>query len=208
MTTTIMKDKHATVAVTGGLISPETMTEVLAVAKKYGLTLYLTTSQNLRLLGATEENLASVKGDLSSLGLSVKGPGKFPKPKVCVGMPYCNLGLADTFSLAERIMSAYGNRTEVKPKFKIAISGCPASCGGSKLADIGIIATRNGFELYAGGKGGPMPKTAVRLAKGLNEDEVVEAVGKLADFHDLNTPKKLRMFKLMDMEGFPTFENK
>ena len=205
MTTEKLKNKHVTILLTAGLIDPATMQEVTAVAKKYDLSFYVTTAQNIRLIGATEENLVSVKQELTSLGLTLKAPGKFPVPKVCVGMPYCNLGLADTFSLAKKITAAYGNRTEVKQKFKISVSGCPACCGGSKLADIGIIATRNGFELYAGGKGGPLPKTSVRLAKGLSEEEVVEAVGKLADFHAEHTPKKLRMFKLMEMDGFPKF---
>ena len=198
-----IQDKHVTVLLSGGLIDPAMMAEVNAIAKKYDLTLYVTTAQNIRLLGATEENLEAVKGELLALGLSLKAPGKFPLPKVCVGMPYCNLGLHDTFSLAQKITAAYGDRTQVKPKYKIAISGCPASCGGSKLVDIGIVATRNGFELYVGGKAGPMPKVGMRVAKGMSEDEIIEAVGRLADFHAAKTPKKMRMYKLMGEEGFP-----
>lgn len=205
MTIEKVKSKHATILLTGGLIDPQTMASITAIAKKYDLSLYITTAQNIRLLGATDENLESVKGELLELGLSLKAPGKFPIPKVCVGVPYCNLGLADTFSLAEKITATYGDRTEVKPKYKISVSGCPASCGGSKLADIGIVATRNGYELYAGGKGGPLPKVGLRIAKGLSEGEVIEAVGRLADFHAEHTPKKLRMFKLMEMDGFPQF---
>lgn len=203
MTTSIEKNKHITILLSGGLIAPEKMAAVNTIADKYNLTLYLTTAQNLRLLGATEENLETIKKKLDELGLSLKGPGKFPLPRVCVGMPYCNLGLADTFSLADKLADRFGDRTEVKPKYKIAISGCPASCGGSKLVDIGIVATLNGFELYVGGKGGPLPKIGIRAAKGLSEDEVIDAIGSLADFHAENTPNKQRMFKLIHDQDFP-----
>jgi len=195
--------KHVTVLLAGGLVTPELIAAINGVAAKYNLTLYLTTVQNLRLLGATEENLDAIKKELLGLGLKLKGPGKFPMAKVCVGMPYCNLGVADTFSLAEKITDRFGDRIEVKPKYKIAVSGCPACCGGSMLADIGVVATRKGFELYVGGKGGPLPKVGKRVARELSEDEVVEAIGRLADFHAANTPTKLRMFKLLDKEGFP-----
>lgn len=196
--------KHLTVLVPSGLLAPDTVAAINAVARKYNLTCYLSTAQNFRLLGASEENLEEIRAALIGLGLILKGPGKFPKPKVCVGVPYCNLGLADTFALSDRIWSRFGARTGVKPKVKIAISGCPACCGGSMLADIGIVATRGGFDVYAGGKGGPLPKVGKRIARGLSEQEVVELVGELADYHAGKTEKKQRMAKLVDEPDFPS----
>ena len=195
--------KHVTILLSGGLVSPGKMAAISAIAEKYSLALYLTTAQNLRLLGVSGENLDQVKQELLSLGLKLKAPGKFPFPRVCVGVPYCNLGLVDTFALSDKILARYGDRTEVKPKYKIAISGCPASCAGSMLVDIGIVATRSGFDLYVGGRGGPLPKTGKKVAKGLSEDEVIDAVGTLADFHAAKTPTKLRMFKLLAEQDFP-----
>lgn len=195
--------KHLTVLVPGGLLPPDRVEVINTVARKYNLTWYVTTAQNIRLLGASEENLEEVKGALTGLGLTIKGPGKFPKPRVCVGMPYCNLGLVDTFGLSAKIWSRFGGRTGVKPKFKIAISGCPAVCAGSMQVDIGIIATRSGFDVYAGGKGGPLPKVGKRIARGLSEQEVVDLVGELADYHAGKTEKKQRMAKLVDEPDFP-----
>lgn len=199
----MQRNKHITIIVPGGLLNTETVEAINAVARKYDLSCYLTTAQNLRLLGASEENVEEIKNALAALGLSVKGPGRFPKPKVCVGTPYCNLGLVDTFALSEKVWRRFGDRTGVKPKFKIALSGCPACCGGSMLADIGIVATRGGYDVYAGGKGGPLPKVGKRIAKGLSEQEVVDLVGELADYHAARTEKKQRMFKLLDEPGFP-----
>ncbi len=195
--------KHITILLSGGLVSPETMSAINDIAVRYSLGYYLTTVQNLRLLGATEENIDTIKNELAHLGLKLKAPGKFPLPKVCVGMPYCNLGLADTFSLAEKIADRFGDRTGVKQKYKIAVSGCPACCGGSMLVDIGIVATRKGFDLYAGGKGGPLPKTGKKIASGMSESEILDAVGRLADYHAEKTSTKQRMFKLLGEQDFP-----
>lgn len=195
--------KHITILAPGGLLDLGQVEAISLVARKYNLTSYLTTAQNLRLLGASEENLEEIKGALTGLGLTVKVPGKFPKPRVCVGVPYCNLGLVDTFALSDKIWRRFGDRVGVKPKYKIAISGCPASCAGSMLMDIGIIATRGGFDVYAGGKGGPLPKVGKRIARGLTEQEVVDLVGELADYHAGKTENKQRMAKLVDEPDFP-----
>ncbi|MDH3328869.1 MAG: nitrite reductase [Desulfobulbaceae bacterium] len=195
--------KHVTILLQGGLLSPDKMQAINQLAQQYDLTYYCSTAQNLRLLGATEENIDEIKKALTALDLQVKAPGMFPLPKVCVGKPFCNLGLTDTFALSDKITARYGSRADVKPKFKIAVAGCPASCSGALLADIGIISTRIGYDLYVGGKGGPLPRVGVRVARGLSEEEVVDAVGRIADFHAANTPKKQRMFKLLDKPDFP-----
>lgn len=195
--------KHVTVLLQGGLLSPEKMEAINQVTRQYNLTCYCTTAQNLRLLGASDDNIDTLKKTLTESGLELKAPGRFPLPKVCMGMPFCNLGLADTFSLSDKIMEQYGSRTEVKPKFKISIAGCPASCSNSHLTDIGIVATRKGYDLYVGGKGGPLPRNGVKVATGLSDEEVLDAVGRLADFHAANTPIKQRMFKLLDKPDFP-----
>lgn len=197
------RGKHLTILLAGGRIEPAGWKEINAIAEKYDLTYYLTTAQNLRLLGITEQKLEQIKKELLNLGLKLKAPGKFPLPKVCVGKPYCNLGVEDPNALSDKLIARFGDRTEVKPKYKIAISGCPASCSGSMLADIGIVATRRGFDLYVGGKGGPMPKTGKKIGKGMSEEEVIDAVGRLIDYHAANTTKKQRMYKLLDKEDFP-----
>lgn len=199
----MMNTKHVTILLQGGLLAPDTMQAIAGIARQYNLMLYCTTLQNVRLLGANEGNLEEIKKALQDLGLQLKAPGKFPLPKVCVGKPFCNLGISDTFALTDMIAEKYGSRTGVKPKIKIAIAGCPANCSGALLTDIGIVATRKGFDLYVGGKGGPLPRVGERVAVGLREAEVIEAVGRLVDFHTSHTPKKQRMFKLLKMPDFP-----
>jgi len=195
--------KNLTILLPGGRVPWKVLGRVseLAAAKGYGV--YLTTIQNLRLTGIPEEELADVKRQLQAAGADIKGPGRFPKPRVCVGKPHCNLALIDTERLSERIWQRFGDRTEVKPKFKIAIAACPASCSNALLADIGVVATRGGFDIYCGGKGGTRPRVGVRIVRGADEEKVIEVIGELAAFHDRKTGQKQRMYKLLEDPEFP-----
>ena len=65
------------------------------------------------------------------------------------------------------------------------------------------MATKKGFDLFVGGKGGPNPKVGRRVLRNLSEEEVVDAVETLVEFHDKKTGKKQRMVKLIDDPEFP-----
>lgn len=199
----IEQKKSLTILISEGLVPTVILKSLNELVEKYALQVYLSTAQNLRILNIKDENEEEIKKTLLQAGAEFKGPGKFPLPKVCVGQDYCNLGMADTFAFSRKINEKFGARTGVKPKFKIAVSGCPASCANSMSTDIGIKATRAGYEVYVGGKGGASPKNGRRIAKGADEAQVLEIIEKIADFHDKNTSKKQRMAKLIDAIGFP-----
>ena len=192
-----------TVLVPEGLVPFDILSKVSELVEKYSLQIYLSTTQNIRILNIKEKNIEEIKEALLQVGAEFKAPGKFPLPKVCVGRDYCKLGIVDTFALSQKITRKFGSRTAVKPKFKIAVSGCPASCANSINTDIGIKATRSGYEIYVGGKGGASPKIGRRIAKGVDEEQVIEIIDKVVGFDDQNTLKKQRMSKLIDEPGFP-----
>ncbi len=195
--------KSLTILIPEGVVAAPILKTVAGLTERYHLGLYLSTAQNLRLLDIKDEDEEAIRAALTATGAELKGPGKFPLPKICVGGTYCNLGLVDTMALSRRILAAYQGQMPVKPKFKIAISACPAACSDALLADIGIRATKAGYEVYAGGKGGPFPKVGRRIAKGADEATVVEMVGQLAAFHARKTEKKQRLTKLLDDPEFP-----
>lgn len=182
------------------------MKTACALAEQHALEIYLTTAQNLRLNNVPEELADEVKAELAGVGATFKAKGKFPLPRVCVGEGHCNLGLGDTAAISQRIMERFGDRQNVKAKFKIAISGCATSCSNPRNTDIGIIATRNGFDVYAGGKGGTVPKAGRRIASKVAESEMLDLIEKLVDFHDAKTDKKQRIHKLLDHPEFPFTE--
>ena len=201
--------KGLTILLTAGRLPLPVLAKVNDLAAEKGYGVYLTTIQNLRLTGIAEEDLVGVREQLLAVGAEMKAPGRFPKPKVCVGKPHCNLALADIEKLAAHIWRRFGARTEVKPKVKIAIAACPASCSNALLADIGVITTRNGYDIYCGGKGGTRPRVGDRIVRGAEVNRVVDVIGELVDFHDRKTGKKQRMFKLLEDPEFPfEVENK
>ncbi len=199
-------EKSLTLLLVAGRLPLPLMAKVLEVAERYRLGVYFSTAQNLRLLGINDEDFDAIKAELAPLGANFKGPGKFPLPKVCIGKPSCNMGVIDPAELSARILERFGHRTGVKGKFKIAISGCILNCSGALLADIGVVATRNGFDLYSGGKGGPYPKVGQRVLRDVREVEILDAIEKMVDFHDAKTVKKQRMVKLHDHPDFPFSE--
>lgn len=195
--------KSLTILIPEGVVPVPMLNTVSELVRQYGLGLYLSTAQNLRLLDMREEDEPAIRAALAEAGAEVKGPGKFPKPKICVGGRYCSLGLVDTMALSRKILAAFKGRGPFKPKFKIAIAACPASCSDAMLTDIGIKATRAGFEVFAGGKGGPFPKVGRRIAKGADEEQVLAMIERLVAFHGEKTEKKQRFAKLMEEPDFP-----
>ena len=200
---TAPQEKSITLVLPAGRLPLPLMAKVQEVADRYGLGVYLSTAQNVRLLGIKDEDIDAIKAELAPLGANFKAPGKFPKPKVCIGKPSCNMGVIDPADLSARILEKYGDRTGVKPKYKIAVAACILNCSGALNADIGVVATRNGYDLYVGGKGGPYPKAGQRVLRDVGEDAILDAIGKLADFHAAKTPQKQRMVKLVDEPDFP-----
>lgn len=198
--------KSLTILVPEGVVAAPILNTVNELVRQYGLGLYLSTVQNLRLLDIRDDDEPKIREALAAAGAELKGPGKFPLPKICVGRNYCNLGLIDTTALSRKILATFKDKGPVKPKFKISISGCPAACSDALLADIGIKATRSGLEVYAGGKGGPFPKIGRRIAKGADDTMVLDIIARLVAFHTEKTEKKQRFAKLMDEPDFPFCE--
>ena len=192
-----------TILLPAGRLPLAIMDKVHALARKYHLEIYLSTLQNLRLMGIREEDLPAIREELAALGAQFKGPGRFPIPRVCIGVRDCTMGIGDPERISALILERFKDRQKTKQKFKIAISGCTLGCSGVLTTDIGVMATRKGYDLYVGGKGGPSPRVGRRILRDLDEQGVVAAVAELVEFHDAHTETKQRMAKLIDHPEFP-----
>ncbi|SHO42871.1 nitrite reductase [Desulfopila aestuarii] len=201
-----VKKVSITVLLPSGMLPLEWMAAAQRIAVQYSLRIYLSNAQNLRFIDVPEDVADTIKAELQALGCELKGPGKFPIPKVCIGQGHCNLGLIDTEKLSNRILEKFSSRAHTKAKFKIAVAACPLSCSDTKTSDIGIVATRIGFEVFAGGKGGPFPKVGRRIERNCDEERMLEIIAELVEFHDQKTEQKQRMNKLLDDAEFPFAE--
>jgi sulfite reductase beta subunit-like hemoprotein len=194
---------NITVVLPAGRLPLDIMQQIHELATRHGLEIYLSTLQNMRLLNVPQAKVAEIKESLAALGAEFKAPGKFPIPRVCVGKPHCKLGLIDTRELSEKILAGFAGRDTTKAKLKIAVSACVLSCSGTRTSDIGINAGRNGYDVFAGGKGGSSPQIGRRIKKEVNEEEMLATIQTLIDFHDRKTVTKQRMHKLLDDPEFP-----
>lgn len=199
----IFTTTRLTILLPGGRLPLELLDRVNHLARKYRLEIYLSTMQNLRLMGIREEDLPVIRGELAALGAQFKGPGRFPVPRVCIGSRDCTMGVGDPEQLSRRILERFGSRPLTKQKFKIAISGCTLACSGVLTTDIGIMTTRSGYDIYVGGKGGPQPRVGRRIVRNADEEKVLSVIAELVEFHDSHTEKKQRMAKLIDHPDFP-----
>lgn len=194
--------KTLTILLPGGALPKDLLARINELAGRFAFELYLSTAQNLRLYGIAPDDLEALKAELASLQVRFKEPGRFPLPRICIGKRSCNLGIIDTMALSDLLLARYGE-TSVKPKLKIAIAGCPAACSNPMLADLGLVATRQGLDLYVGGKGGPQPRAGRRVLRQASDEEVLAAIGRIVEFHNLRTAKKQRLVKLIDDPEFP-----
>lgn len=192
-----------TILLPAGRLPLEIMAKAREMAEKFNLGVYLSTAQNLRLLDVSEEYVEEVKKELAIVGADFKAPGKFPLPRICIGESHCKMGVIDTEKLSSHILERFKGKEKTKAKFKIAVSGCVLCCSSPKTTDIGVVASKAGFEVYVGGKGGPYPKVGRRILRGVGEDEVLDSVEKIVAFHDTHTKQKQRMRKLIDHPEFP-----
>lgn len=200
------KDVSITVLLPAGRLPLPIMDMALQLAKKHDFGVYVTTAQNIRLLDVPSEVADEAKAALAALGADFKAPGKFPLPKVCIGQGRCNLAVSDPEDLSNKILAKYADRKHTKAKFKIGISACTMCCSSTKLVDIGIMATRDGYDVFAGGKGGPFPQVGRRIERKADDARVLEIVEELVEFHDKKTEKKQRIYKLLNDPEFPFAE--
>lgn len=203
MATDTTRFTNITILLPAGRLQLDLLQKVQDIARANDLELYLTTQQNLQILNVPGARKNIIMGELREFGATFKAPGIFPIPRICVGRPHCNLGIIDTKDLSENILERFGGRKTTKPKLKIGISACSLSCAGSRTSDIGILAKQSGFDVYAGGRGGPNPVAGKRVGRSMTEEEALETIGKLVTFHDRNTKKVQRMHTLLNHPEFP-----
>ncbi len=195
-----------TVLLPAGRLPLDIMKAARELAEKYNFGIYLSLTQNLRLINVPENAASHVREQLAALGAKFKALGLFPLPRICIGKPHCNLGLIDTEQLSNKITARFNSPKKVKGRFKIAISGCPAGCTSPRNCDIAIMATRSGYSVYAGGKGGSVPRVGRRIKVRITEEEVLDTIAVLVDFHDKKTKVKQRIFQMLADPEFPYAE--
>lgn len=178
----------------GGLVTPELLERVAAVARKYRVDkVKITSGQRLDLIGVRAEDLAAVFEDLGPDAVRRTGPCV----RSCPGIQHCKNGMQDSLALALDIEAKY-RELPLPAKVKMGISGCPRCCGDSRTRDIGIMGSKSGWTVLFGGNSGTKPRFGDVLATELTTEEVHDLVTQLLEYFRAHAKPKERTSRFME----------
>ena len=120
--------------------------------------------------------------------------------QACPGVKWCKYGRQDSLALGEKLEKAFGD-LYLPAKTKVGISGCPLNCCESYIRDIGVFGKKNGWTLVFGGNGGGCPRIGDIVAENLNDDQIIDLVGKCLDFYRDNARNLERTARYMKRTG-------
>ena len=76
--------------------------------------------------------------------------------KLCSGGYICDNNLQDSLGLGLKLDQMFSGK-KLPFKMIISVSGCGRCCSEPLVKDIGIVASEDGYSLFAGGSAGPNP---------------------------------------------------
>ncbi|WP_028580241.1 nitrite/sulfite reductase domain-containing protein [Desulfogranum japonicum] len=179
-----------------GLVTPEYLEQVAALAKKHGIPfLKLTGAQRIAIAGHSKESAEAIWKEMGQ----EQGPSKpvgIHYIQACPGEKWCKYGKRDSLALGKKIEKALMD-IPLPAKTKVGISGCAMNCCECYIRDIGIFALKKGWTLIFGGNGGGVPRIGDVIQEGLTDDEVIALARKCLEFYASNARKMERTGRLM-----------
>lgn len=192
--------------VPAGLITSNQLRKLADVADKYNVSaIKITAAQRIALVGLKEEDIDSVWNDLgmkpgAAIGLCVRSI------KTCPGTTFCKREFRDSVKMGLALDDRY-HGMNLPNKLKIGVSGCPNSCSDNHTRDIGLMGMPKGWTIFAGGKGGTMPRLGNRLIMNVPDDKVLEMVDKIVKVYAENASGKERLGAYIDRIGLDEFKS-
>lgn len=187
-----------------GVVTPEILESVAAVAREFGLVVKITSGQRLALIGMTEDQVEPV---WQKLGAEVGHPVGLCVHYVqaCPGTQFCRFGVQDSLGLGSRLEKLFAG-VELPAKTKIGVSGCPLNCAESWVRDIGVFGAKKGWKVVVGGNSGNKPRIGNLIAKNLDDDQVVGLLERIFDYYRATAGGKDRMPRFIEKTGLAELE--
>ncbi|MGL5329629.1 MAG: NAD(P)/FAD-dependent oxidoreductase [Peptostreptococcaceae bacterium] len=189
-----------------GLITSDQLRKLADIADKYNVAaIKITAAQRIALVGLKEEDIDSAWEDLgmkpgAAIGLCVRSI------KTCPGTAFCKKAFRDSVTIGLALDDRY-HGMNLPNKLKIGVSGCPNSCSDNHTRDIGLMGTPKGWTIFAGGKGGTIPRLGDRLIMNVPDDKVLDMVDKIVKVYGENATNKERLGAFIDRIGLDEFKN-
>lgn len=189
-----------------GVVKPETLRKLAAVAERYGAqALKITSAARIAIVGIDEKDVESVWSQLGmspgfAVGLCVRSV------KACPGTTFCKRGLQDSLTLGLKLDEKY-HGLELPAKLKIGVSGCPNQCAETCIKDIGLVGMPKGWKVLVGGNGGAKPRLSRELVKDLSEEQALELVDKIIEFYKSSARPHQRLGAMLEKMDFDEFKS-
>jgi len=179
-----------------GVLTAAYLEKLTEIARKHDIPFFkITSAQRLAIVGHTPETAEKIWRELGQKTGPAKPVG-IHYIQACPGVKWCKYGRQDSLALGEKLEKAFAD-LPLPAKTKVGISGCPLNCCESFVRDIGVFGKKNGWTLVFGGNGGGCPRIADIVAEDLDDEGVVDLVGKCLDFFRNNARPMERTGRLM-----------
>jgi NAD(P)H-nitrite reductase large subunit len=188
----------------GGFISVEDLKKMVEIADKYkARTFKITPEQRIAIIGLPGYALDDIWQELN---MKPGGfTGKVVRPaKFCPGTSECKKALQNSIKMGMAVDKKFQGRT-LPNKVKIGVSGCNNSCAQSAVRDIGLIGTKNGWNVMVGGNSGRKPMIGEEIANNISQDEVIKLMDNIFIEYVKHDTKK-RLGHLINKIGFRDFK--
>ncbi|MBL4798021.1 MAG: NAD(P)/FAD-dependent oxidoreductase [Oleispira sp.] len=185
-----------------GIITPEELDRISAVAKKYEIpAIKITSGQRIALVGIEEEDLEDIWFELDMPRGQVKPSDKtLHYVQACPGIAACKYGVQDAIGMGQEMERVFRD-IPLPAKVKIGISGCSFSCGESMVRDIGLLGKKSGWSLVIGGNAARRPRIGDIVAERLTKDQVISLTQRFLDFYCEHAKDKERSARFCERLG-------
>ena len=183
-----------------GLITPDELEKIAAVARKFEIpVIKITSGQRFALVGIERDEVDAV---WMELGMDM---GKATElclhyVQACPGTAVCKFGQQDSLGLGMKIEDFFIGM-DLPAKVKIGVSGCPFCCGESFVRDIGVFGKKKGWNLVVGGSSARRPRVGDLIRENLSEDEVIPLVKRVLEYYQEKGKPRERMARFVDRIG-------
>lgn len=187
----------------GGFIQPDQLQKYIDVANEFGAVLKLTGSQRIMITNLKAEDVDKA-WEMLGMEPAYTVSNRVRSVKICPGTTFCKRAKQDSVHLGMQIERKYLS-LEMPSKMKIGVSGCPNSCTESRMKDVGVIGTVDGWNVYAGGSGGAHPRIGDLIAEVKTEKEALALVDRIIAYYKENAQIE-RMGEFIDRIGLKAFK--
>lgn len=189
-----------------GLLSPEDLEQLAALARKYQIPkTKITSAQRVAFLGMEPEALEALKIELQIPETLPHIRHRVHYVQACPGSTWCRFGQGDALSMGEQIKDIE-LEGPLPYKVKVGISGCRFCCCESWIRDVGLTAEKKGWRFSFGGNGAGRPRIGDLVAEGLNDDDALALVTRTLNYYLREATFKTRSARFMERFGIEALQ--